>query len=465
MKKIISLLLTILMLIGAVMPVSSVYAADSSVFRATETYIGHTSVTENASNRYVEQQYDSNGADPNGEGKFARLFATDAGCTLSFAVTVEKNAVYDMVIRFRAHESTGISEIALNGVAIGSLDSRSGVNGHTANQCYNAEYASIPFVAGENVITFTTTGRGVSGYGINIFTFTLSEVDTTVMTGSQTPNSVSYLTVGQNGYSEFNGTMVADSDHPDGSWAANYAYQDMYCFRVTDGSYFGYQIDVAEAGSYTLQWIARGHNGSYGTFGVYLNGTKAENLVKSGVSTQYHETKMLTLDLGTVELVKGNNTVYFVSEEDASIEHNVFVSGAIVISDNSTVITPDHVTAGYVTTRSNEKDAMLNDLRVVLVSDLSVLAASDAVTVTLDFSLDGTTVVSHTRKVGESGGFMLYRSVWAAGKRYITEEGYAIYGLVITEIPPNAWDTLTVSVTADGALISAGTVSASTLFE
>lgn len=466
MKKILALILSLTLLLSMNAALFSVSAEETKVFRATETKTACTWIQENADNKYVEQQYDNHGSDPNNEGKFARLDATDKGCTITFTLTLEKAGIYDMIVRFRAHESTGNASLSVNGAKIGDFIGRSGgTTGHSANGCYDAEYTKVALVEGSNTVTFTTTEKGVSGYGVNIFKFTLTKIDTTVMTGSETLNSQTFYTAGKTGYSEFSGEMVPDNEHPDGSWAANYTYNDMYCFRVTDGSYFGYTIHVNKAGTYDLQWIARGHSGSYGTFGVYVNGREDQNLVKSGVST-YHTggTQMLTFDLGSVELNQGDNTVYFVSEADDTIENNVFVSGAIVISDGSKVIKPDYTTAGYLSTRVNAKDSTKTDLRIVLVSDLTVFEEYATVSVTIEFYLDGNSVKTIVGDIGDdTKGFSVYSSVMAAGERYVTESPYAIYGIIVTEIPKDAWDSMTITVSSEETVFSQGSVTADSL--
>ncbi len=478
-KKSISLLLTLAMAFSLLVIALPASAAEALVFEAGDLYDAGC-ITISGSTAVFQ---DTTGNDNAEQGnRFIRM-NTDAtddakGSTMTFTLTLDKAGDYDIDVRFRAHESTSLCDFYVNDTLIGDFEGRSGYNSQSANQVYDAIYENVALNAGENTIKFVAKEKGSqSKYGVNIFRFTLTETDKTGMTGTSTVDGATLYTVGDNtGYAEFKtsytGTstgFVEDSSHTDGYWWANWYPNDngeIYCYRITDGSYFKYILSVEESGTYDLSWMARGHNGSYGTFGIYVNGLEETNCVKHGVSTYNASgTEMLTLDIGSVELNAGDNEVYFVSEKTSEGYNNVFVSYALTASKGE-IIEPVYNTAGYISKRTNETDSTAHDLRVVLVSNLEALASYDEVTVKVTFNKEGAQVASTEGVIGGSSerDYSLYSSVTAAGKAYKTSDGNAIYGVIITAIPEGAWDEIVVEVIGDGTtVISKGGLTADKL--
>ena len=48
---------------------------------------------------------------------------------------------------------------------------------------------------------------------------------------------------------------------------------------------------------------------------------------------------------------------------------------------------------------------------------------------------------------GEENDFTAYKAVLAAGEPYFAAEGYALFGLVVVDIPDGEWDTVTMTAT------------------
>ncbi len=456
-KAVFSMLLALAMVLslGSIIAVT----AESASFEVKTIDLFNAEPKQTTINDLATELIKGNGN--NGEGDFARMNASQAGAAVTFAFAVDKASDYDLTIRFRAHESTGLAEVKVNGVSIGTLDART-TNGLTANKVYETVYPNIPFAAGVNTVEVIATEKGKSGFGVNIYKFTLIETDKSTMGGTMTPYGVTTLfTTGKETQQEFK-TDYTGADYYSGDngkyWCANWSVDPtIYCYNITDGSYFGYDLTVEKEGYYDLEWFARGHNSSYGTFSVYVGGLLEENLVKSGLSTYYKDgTKLVSFDLGAVKLSAGANRIYFVSEATGK-GYNTFVSYKVTATEG-TIITPEYYTAGYLSSRVNTVDPQKHDLRIVLVSELAKLESHTALTATITFQKGDSVVKTHTGTLGQGGdgNFLLYRTVIAAGKTYQTTEDYAIFGAIITDIPADAWDTVTVTVNGDGNVISQG---------
>lgn len=115
----------------------------------------------------------------------------------------------------------------------------------------------------------------------------------------------------------------------------------------------------------------------------------------------------------------------------------------------SNAITTTYHTA-FVQNRQGETDGTF-DLRILVVSD--ALEIGNGYTYELVFTKDQTAVREVTRTVGVD--MNLYQSATAAGEVYTADEGCVLYGVVVTGIPENGFDTFTLTLRdADGNVVS-----------
>ncbi|MGM9681200.1 MAG: SGNH/GDSL hydrolase family protein [Eubacteriales bacterium] len=115
----------------------------------------------------------------------------------------------------------------------------------------------------------------------------------------------------------------------------------------------------------------------------------------------------------------------------------------------SNAITTTYHTA-FVQNRQGETDGTF-DLRILVVSD--ALEIQNGYTYELVFTKDQTAVREVTRTVGVD--MNLYQSATAAGEVYTAEEGCVLYGVVVTGIPENGFDSFTLTLKdADGHVVS-----------
>ncbi len=117
-------------------------------------------------------------------------------------------------------------------------------------------------------------------------------------------------------------------------------------------------------------------------------------------------------------------------------------------SDGGLTVKDDGAVSLYCQTRKTDVG---HDLRVVLLADMAKIAECKSLTVKTVFSkANGTTIKTHTGTLdGSANGYKLFKSITAGSETYTAEEGSAIFGHVITDIPNGAYDYVTVTVTDD----------------
>ncbi len=87
-----------------------------------------------------------------------------------------------------------------------------------------------------------------------------------------------------------------------------------------------------------------------------------------------------------------------------------------------------------------------HSLRFVILADLATEA--DDVTFTITFKdADGQKIKALTGKLGNGeNDYRLYTAVTADGEQYFAKEGFALFGLIVTDIPDGAWASVELSV-------------------
>ena len=111
------------------------------------------------------------------------------------------------------------------------------------------------------------------------------------------------------------------------------------------------------------------------------------------------------------------------------------------------------VEAGKYTLGSDDFSAFLsarlaqdgkNDFRVIFAADTADLDYYRALNVVLTFTKDGETVKTLTKDLASK--LNAYTSATAAGNTYTVAEGSVLFGLVITNVPVDAWDSVSVEL-------------------
>lgn len=122
-------------------------------------------------------------------------------------------------------------------------------------------------------------------------------------------------------------------------------------------------------------------------------------------------------------------------------------------TDSETLAISTTYHSAFVQNRPGETDGTF-DLRLVVVSDANEV--QNGYVYELVFTKGEESVRKVTRTIGVD--MKLYQSAIAAGQVYTAAEGCQLYGVVVTDIPENGFDTFTLTLKdAEGKVISAVT--------
>ena len=106
--------------------------------------------------------------------------------------------------------------------------------------------------------------------------------------------------------------------------------------------------------------------------------------------------------------------------------------------------TGDDLFTGYLSMRDQ---GSAHDMRILFATYLEKLDFSSA-SVTIEFEKSGATVNTFALQLGgKENDFTAYQTVVAAGERFFADDGCVLFGVIITDIPDGAWDSLTVTIT------------------
>ena len=119
-----------------------------------------------------------------------------------------------------------------------------------------------------------------------------------------------------------------------------------------------------------------------------------------------------------------------------------FAEGSIKNEDGKYVIDSDYYTA-FVSERENAT-AGKKDYRFVVAADKDSFTAYSDVTFELSFTKGGTVVKTAVKSVRND--LDVYASATAAGETYVAADGTLLFGLVVTDVPDDAWDSVTVTL-------------------
>ena len=131
-----------------------------------------------------------------------------------------------------------------------------------------------------------------------------------------------------------------------------------------------------------------------------------------------------------------------------------FDKGTITLAPNGAFLLGTESYSAFLSVRDGAT-AGTQDYRFVIVADGETYKAGTDVKLALSFTKDGTVVKSLTKTFAE---LKLYATATAAGNSYAAAEGCFLTGLVVTGVPADAWDTVTVTVLDGETALAAGEV-------
>ena len=137
-----------------------------------------------------------------------------------------------------------------------------------------------------------------------------------------------------------------------------------------------------------------------------------------------------------------------------SVGAPAFSAGSMSFADSKYTISTEGVT-GYISARVNGDKS---DLRFVLAADMEAIKAYEDLSVTVEFC-DVTGVVKSFTLGFDALTF--YKEAVGAGNTYVAAEGDALFGLVVTDVPNDAWSYVILKVNTSAETAMAGKATAS----
>lgn len=133
-----------------------------------------------------------------------------------------------------------------------------------------------------------------------------------------------------------------------------------------------------------------------------------------------------------------------------------FTEGDIVENEGKFAIATDNFSAFISAREGSVKGAV--DYRFIIAADIEKFATYSNPNLVLSFVKDGEVVKTATKNVLTD--LDIYASATAAGKTYVALEGNLLFGLVVTDVPAEAWDTVTVTLAEGEEAFVTGSVAA-----
>lgn len=118
--------------------------------------------------------------------------------------------------------------------------------------------------------------------------------------------------------------------------------------------------------------------------------------------------------------------------------------------------------SAFISVRNSATEGKF-DYRFVIAADQEVYADAENLNLILTFTKDGAVVKTLTKNI--KADLDIYAKATAAGNTYIAAEGDLLTGIVITNVPAEAWDDVTVTVADGETAVAAGTVAAEDVTE
>ena len=132
-----------------------------------------------------------------------------------------------------------------------------------------------------------------------------------------------------------------------------------------------------------------------------------------------------------------------------------FVEGVIAKGDDGKYTIDTDRFSAFISAREGI-EAGKTDYRFIVAADVDAFDALKNPELVLTFVKNGETVKTLTKNV--VADLEVYASATAAGITYVTAEGALLTGVVVTDVPAEAWDTVTVTLVDDENDVAEGKV-------
>ncbi len=160
----------------------------------------------------------------------------------------------------------------------------------------------------------------------------------------------------------------------------------------------------------------------------------------------------LSITSSTNDLIAADGSFSPVSV-NTPVDVTLTLTGAKTLTKTVTVILPGSEEAGIKAFLSLRNNGDKHDARLVLLVKEEAVADVADVAITITFTKNGSAVRTMTASLtgmGESEKLLAFRKVMAAGIDYTAEPGAFYTGIIVSDIPDGAWDSVSLSVTEYG---------------
>ncbi len=351
MKKIIAILLTLTLVAAGLS--FTVYADDSELkFEAESTPFSVTddtgmTTTENKASKWA-WSLDLGITESTPSGKLTYFRSGGVGGTVDFTIELTKGGSYGLVWAFRPNDvSYSTVQVLVNGNEVGepvSLKTGDTVGGtvNKQNIIRTVELGDVDFKAGANTVSFKIVEMGAATNDKSALTVDYFRL---VDRGESTPDPSSPQRyeaediLKNASFTVTDDQGVTTSTNKESKWAwtdnlsgASGVSGQLAYFRSGGlGGTVDFQINVAEAGEYSVVWAYRPSSVSYSDVQVLINGEEEGGVISmksgkmvGGVVNNSSEA-VRTVTLGNYNFKKGENIITFkLVGEGASPEESAF---------------------------------------------------------------------------------------------------------------------------------------------
>ncbi len=234
-------------------------------------------------------------------------------------------------------------------------------------------------------------------------------------------------------------------------------YTSLATMTATESKYVGIDLGkrylIDEITLWSCGGAEEGWSGIPKSFVVEISSNGSDwNVIKEATNTAVGVQKEISVTFDPVyaRFVRIRSTELYPKAVDGNRCYIQLAEMGVYYKKAETLIC-DETIAGYIQTRPASEGH--HDMRVILVGDLEKLSAYSALDVTVTFTTaDGTKILKQTLG-GNKSDYGLYKVVSADGAYYIAEDGNAMFGNIIAEIPNGAYTAVTVTVTGGETVV------------
>jgi len=464
--KLLSLILALVLFVGSLSLTAFAEGTEPIVFEGESTPFtvtddtGMTTATNKESKWAWSLNLGITESKPSGALTYFR--SGGVGGTVDFKIELTEAASYSLVWAFRPNDTSfSTVQVLVNGEEVGepiSLKTGDTVGGEVNKQniIRTVDVGEAAFTAGENTVSFKIVELGAatndkSSLTVDYFRLVpvASEEESTIRYESETtPFTVTDDT----------GFTTATNKESKWAWSLNLSgapagtSDKLTYFRSGGiGATVDFTLDVEKAGEYGIVWAFRAHSDSYATVQVLVNGKEVGGEIsqKAGASVQgtvNGNNAIRVITLGNATFSEGENTVTLRMtglREDGDLSKSGFSSDYLELTspvDESALTfteTERTLAAGsYYQTRMNAKDPSAIDIRVLFVVSEEKLMNADSLSMTLKV-LSGSDQSEKTLSAEDIKTVYYQVTAEVNGNLdiYKAEEGFVIFGVVITGAP------------------------------